>query len=292
MQETFFPEEFIQKYKKYLGKEWPTFFDTIKQKQPKSFWINTNKSTMGKVVDSLSKKKVVFKQYDFCRQAFSIDMQKPGDLEEYKKGEIALQEKAAMLPVVVLGASKRDFVLDACASPGMKTIQLSNLAGKVIATDVNSERTKSLIHNKFAYGLRNVEVIRSDFRNLKKVFDKILLDAPCSSEGLVRKRKEALKGWSQKIVLQKAKTQKNLIISAFDMLKEKGTLVYSTCSFAQEENEDIVNFLLGKRENATVEKVYLPGIKIRENELCKNCVRLYPQDNNTQQFFFAKIKKN
>ena len=94
-----------------------------------------------------------------------------------------------------------------------------------------------------------------------------------------------------KIVLQKAKTQKNLIISAFDMLKEKGTLVYSTCSFAQEENEDIVNFLLGKRENATVEKVYLPGIKIRENELCKNCVRLYPQDNNTQQFFFAKIKK-
>ena len=119
-----------------------------------------------------------------------------------------------------------------------------------------------------------------------------MLDAPCSSEGLVRKRKEALNGWSQKLVLQKSKAQKDLILSCFDMLKPKGEMVYATCSFAKEENEDIINFLLDKRDAKimNVEKL-LPRIKIRKNEWCENCVRLWPQDNDTQQFFLAKIKK-
>ena len=292
MQSTFFPPEFITKYKNFCGKEWPAFFSTIKEKQPKSFWINEKKAKPADIESFLKTKNIPFTKYAFSKYAYLIDYKRPGDLNIFKDGKISMQEKAAMLPVIALNPGKRDYVLDACASPGMKTIQLSNMSGKVKAVDVNSTRIKSLLHNKWVYDLKNVEVVRTDARNVKEEFDKIMLDAPCSSEGLVRKRKEALKGWSQKLVLQKSKAQKDLILSCFDMLKTKGEMVYATCSFAKEENEDIVNFLLDKREDAIVVPVRFDGIKIRENPWCEHCVRLWPQDNNTQQFFFAKIKKN
>jgi len=290
MKQTFFPNEFINKYKRFCGSEWPEFFTTLKTKQPKSFWINSKKSNSSEIESFLQKKSIPFKKYPFSNQAYYIDCTRPGDLTIFKKSKISMQEKAAMLPVIALNPNKKDYCLDACAAPGMKTIQLSNLAGKVVAVDVNSTRTKSLLHNKFAYDLQNVNVIRNDVRNIKEKFDKIMLDAPCSSEGLVRKRKEALDDWSQQLVLRKAKAQKDLIISCFDMLKPNGEMVYATCSFAKEENEDIVNFLLEKRD-AEVVPIRLDGIKIRENEWCKNAIRLWPQDNDTQQFFLAKIKK-
>jgi NOL1/NOP2/sun family putative RNA methylase len=292
---TYFPQKFLDKYSVLLGEEWEKFFETIKTKQPKSFWINTNKTTIEKIKESLTKKEIKFYRYPFSEQAFEIELEKPGELEEYKKGLISIQEKAAMMPVIALNPEKKDFVLDACAAPGMKTIQLSNLSGKVLACDVHSKRFEALEKTRSSFKLENVETKRIDFRNLKKnkKFDKILLDAPCSSEGLVRKKRDALLNWSNSMVYRKAKEQKHLIVKAFDYLKEGGEMVYSTCSFAPEENEEVVLRLLEQRKNARTIKCeeLLKGVKIRKNELCENCVRLYPQDNNTQQFFFAKIKK-
>jgi 16S rRNA C967 or C1407 C5-methylase (RsmB/RsmF family) len=88
--------------------------------------------------------------------------------------------------------------------------------------------------------------------------------------------------------------QKNLIVKAFDYLREGGEMVYSTCSFAPEENEEVVTHLLKQRSGAKVVNVeeLLKGVKIRKNDLCENCVRLFPQDNDTQQFFLAKIRKD
>jgi len=290
--ETYFPEAFITKYKKLLGKEWDAFFTTIKTKQPKSFWINTNKTPVAETVASLKQKGAKIAPYSFHPQAYFIDMERPGELPESRMGKIAMQEKAAMLPALVLAPTKTDTVLDACAAPGMKTVQLSNFAEKVVACDVNETRFKSLQQTKFLFKLDNVQLERKDFRNVKGTFDKILLDAPCSSEGLVRKRREALEGWNKGVVERKQKLQKSLIIAAFDALKNGGVMVYSTCSFAPEENEDVVNFLVELRENAEILPVKIEGIKIRENKLCPGCARLYPQDNDTQQFFIAKIKKN
>jgi 16S rRNA C967 or C1407 C5-methylase (RsmB/RsmF family) len=113
----------------------------------------------------------------------------------------------------------------------------------------------------------------------------------------VRKRREALNDWSQALVERKAKEQKHYIVRAFDYLKEGGEMVYSTCTFAPEEDEEVVLHLLKERDGtkgkgkAVVVPVVLQGIQIRPNDLCNHCVRLYPQDNDTQQFFFAKIKK-
>lgn len=290
MKKTFFPKEFIDEYSSQLGDEWDCFFDCIKTKQPKSFWVNTQKTVTKEIVNSFISKKIDFEKYLFHEQAFGINFSKPSELEEFKSGKIALQEKAAMLPVIALNPNKSDVVLDACASPGMKTIQLSNLSKMVLAVDVSSERIKFLDYNQKKYGLSNVVLKRSDVRNVTEKFDKIVLDAPCSSEGLVRKQRDALKGWSQKLVERKAILQKQLIEHCYGLLKPNGEMVYSTCSFSPEEDEDVVNYLLSKT-SAVVEKVSLDGIKIRNNDLCKNCVRLFPQDNNTQQFFFAKIRK-
>lgn len=196
-----------------------------------------------------------------------------------------------MLPAIALNPSKDDLVLDACAAPGMKTIQLSNMAKNVIACDVNEKRTQILIHNKNRFGLNNTQIKRIDVRNIKQKFDKILLDAPCSSEGLVRKKRDALTEWNQKLVERKAVTQKELLLYCFDLLKTNGEIVYSTCSFAPEENEEVILHLLKNKKNAITIPIKLDGLKIRKNDLCENCVRLYPQDNNTQQFFLAKIKK-
>ena len=294
MRSTFFPREFLEKYSNFLGKEWDEFFKTIQTKQPKSFWVNTNKSTVNAALDSLKNKNISFKWLKFHQQAYSIDFSTPGQLEEYRSGLISIQEKAAMMPVVALAPTKDDYVLDACSAPGMKTIQLSNLAGKVFATELNTKRFEILKKTIERFDLKNVEAKRIDFRNLKrnKRFDKILLDVVCSSEGLVRKKREALVDWSQSLVKKKAHDQKHMLVRAFDYLKDGGVMVYSTCSFAVEENEEVINYFLTRRTNATIEPIVLEGVKIRENKLCKNCVRLYPQDNDTQQFFIAKIKKH
>ena len=302
MRKTYFPQQFLDKYQALLGKEWDAFFKAIKIKQPKAFWVNTNKASIGQVLRSLKEKGIHFEQLPFHNQAFLIDCQEPGHLEEYQKGWISVQEKASMMPIIALAPKKEDYVLDACAAPGMKTLQISNFAGKVLACDVHSKRMEVLKKIKMRFALLNVETKRIDFRNLKrnKRFDKIALDAPCSSEGMVRKRREALIDWSLALVERKAKEQKHLIVRAFDYLREGGEMVYSTCTFSPEENEEVVMHLLNERNGsagkeklglAVVVPVQLEGVKIRENELCPNCVRLYPQDNDTQQFFFAKIRK-
>lgn len=294
MNKTYFPPLFLDKYKSLLGDEWEIFFKTIQTKQPKSFWVNTNNTTIAQAIEELKEKNISFGSLPFHPQAFGIDFNVPGSLDIFSKGFISIQEKASMLPVIALNVTKDDYVLDACAAPGMKTLQLSNLAGKVLATELHSKRFAVLNGTKAKFKMDNVETKRIDFRNLKKnkSFDKILVDAPCSSEGLVRKKREALVSWSPKMVQQKAAVQKNLITKAFDYLREGGEMVYSTCSFSPEENEEVVQHLLKQKKNASVVPVKLNGIKIRKNELCENCVRLYPEDNDTQQFFLAKIKKN
>ncbi len=130
----------------------------------------------------------------------------------------------------------------------------------------------------------------------------MLLDAPCSSEGVVRKRFDALKNWSQSLVIRKSQLQKKLILNAFNLLCDGGALVYSTCTLSPEENEEVVQFLLGKNPNARIEKIpKIKNFKWREglaeyekqsfDSQLKNCIRVLPQDNDSESFFVCKIKK-
>ena len=138
------------------------------------------------------------------------------------------------------------------------------------------------------------------FKSLQ--FDKILLDAPCSGTGTIRKSLKTLRVWNPYMIKRLAGTQKQLIETAFNNLKENGTLVYSTCSLEPEENEEVVDFLLNKYKNAALEEINLKNLKRSEpilefeknkySEEVKKCLRIWPQDNDTEGFFVAKIKKH
>ena len=177
--------------------------------------------------------------------------------------------------------------------------------GTIIANDKSIGRVKILSSNLERCSCSNVIITRNDAvqfcEKLKKTgmnFDKILLDLPCSGEGTLRSSPKTFLIWNLKMINKLSRIQKKIAASAISLLKQEGTLVYSTCTHTPEENESVVSFLV-TNFNMQVEPVSLP-IKFRpgitswekekfSNEVEKSC-RIYPQDNNTEGFFLAKLK--
>ena len=132
-------------------------------------------------------------------------------------------------------------------------------------------------------------------------FDRILVDAPCSGTGTIRKSLKTLRMWNPNMIRRLAGTQKQLICQAFSCLKKGGTMVYSTCSLEPEEDEAVIDYFLSKYDNAKLEEIKLDGLKRGEsvmefdgktyNSEIKKCLRIWPQDNDTEGFFVTKIKK-
>jgi NOL1/NOP2/sun family putative RNA methylase len=296
MKKTFLPEEFREKYSRLLGKDYAKFIEFCAIKMPKSIWANSLKITPRELQEQLEKKGVRAENMEFHENAFAVgDTERPGSLEEFREGLFNVQEKASMLPAVVLKPEGCERVLDMAAAPGGKTLQLATLmkgSGRILAVDRDFRRFRSLTFNVRKFGLTSlVKAVRADALRMEKedYFDAVLLDAPCSSEGLVRKRRDALKNWSQRLVERKAKLQKRLIIKGFDSLKEGGAMVYSTCSLSPEENEEVVSHLLGKRR-CEAENVKVRGFRLRKG-IDGPGNRVLPQDNDSQAFYFCRIKK-
>ncbi len=294
MKKTFIPEEFREKYTNLFGEESSEFFNCCKIKIPKSIWVNSLKIKPDKLKNILETKGWKLTEL-FHENAFAIEgIEKPGQEEEFRQGLFNLQEKSSMIPVVALSPEKNDFVLDAAAAPGNKTLQISCLMegkGQIVAVDKNVKRFTSMKLNFKKFGVKNIIEKRMDLLDSKKneLFDKVLLDAPCSSEGLVRKDFDALKNWSQELVEKKAELQKKMIETAFRLLKRKGTMVYSTCSLSPEEDEEVIKHIL-ENQKAEIEEIKIKGFKIRKGiDGIGN--RIMPQDNNSQAFYFCKVKK-
>ncbi len=305
MQQTFFPQEFRKKYAALMGSEAETFFDFCARKMPKSIWVNSLQIRPAILAKDLRKKSWQLKEL-FHENAFELEgVEKPGSSEEFKNGLFNLQEKASMIPAICLAPQRKDVVLDATAAPGNKTLQLATLmngAGRVVAVEKNVERFRVLRFNVKKFGLKNVVAKRMDLLDAhrKGIFDKVLLDAPCSSEGLVRKDFDALKNWSNELVLWKSELQKKLALKCLETLKQNGEMVYSTCSLSPEENEEVVQSVI-EGGNAELVEAKVRGFETRPGLLQYNgkkfdstmrrAVRIYPQDNDSQAFFYAKIRK-
>jgi len=236
----------------------------------------------------------------------------PGELgnsQEHKNGEYYVQELCSMMSPIALNPKEHDIIIDLCASPGSKTTQLSmmmNNKGTIIANDNNQERTHILNGNLSRCSCMNIIVTRNDnvqlCKRLEKAnakFDKILLDAPCSGEGIIRSSEKVLSNWSLKTIEKLSNMQKKMIAAAIPLLKSGAELVYSTCTHAPEENEEVIDFAL-KNFEVDIVKVNLP-IKTRPgivewnnehfDERIKLCNRIYPQDNDSEGFFVAKLRK-
>ncbi|HII75030.1 RsmB/NOP family class I SAM-dependent RNA methyltransferase [Sulfurisphaera tokodaii] len=223
---------------------------------------------------------------------------------EYLSGYYYIQGLASMVPPYVLDPNENDLVLDMAAAPGSKTTQLAQLMknkGLIVAVEKSRERIKSLYSNVNRMKIKNVVLLRADARILRKLnipFNKILLDVPCSGEGLIpedpsRKTKTTIE--DLKIFFQ---NQLELIDIAYNILEPGGILVYSSCSIAPEENEAVVNYII-ENYGAKTDKIYgypaTSGITefngIKFDESLRNCIRFYPHKSGTEGFFVCKIIK-
>lgn len=233
-----------------------------------------------------------------------------GKTKEHVLGYYYVQEITSMMPIIALKPNSNDIFLDLCAAPGSKTTQVAGLMenkGTIIANDLSISRISILSANLERAGVTNTAVTRHEGLNLisklKKLgmqFDKILVDAPCSGEGNIRNSPRTLLEWSENLLNRLSNTQKRLANSAFQLLKPEGEMIYSTCTYAPEENEQVIQYLLDNNENIEIQPVNLPlktrpGIikwkdKKFSNEL-KKAVRIYHHDNDMEGFFLCKIKK-
>lgn len=309
-------EEFVARMETLIGKEdAKEFFEISYTPTPNSIRCNTIKISPQELKDRLEgygwRLRLPFKEFP---EVMIIENKlSPGELgktKEHLLGYYYVQEISSMLPVFALRPKEGEVILDLCASPGSKTTQaaaMMNNGGTIIANEVSMGRISILNSNLERCGVMNTIVTRKDgvalcnvmAKKSKMRFDKILVDAPCSGEGTLRKSPKTFQIWNKNMIKKIAATQKRLSEAAVKLLKVGGTLVYSTCTLAPEENEMIVDYLL-KKYDLEIQEIKLP-LKFRKgvcewegvemNKSLEKCLRLYPQDNNTDGFFVAKIKK-
>jgi tRNA (cytosine40_48-C5)-methyltransferase len=227
-----------------------------------------------------------------------------GATSEYLLGHYYIQDLSSCMAVEALDIAPGQFVLDVAAAPGGKTTfmaQKMNNSGAIIALEPNGRRARSMSFNLARCGVYNTCIFKSDGLYAGKFemkFDRVLLDAPCSCEGVIAKDPTRKSSHTPEDVDYCSKIQESLIEAAASYVKPDGIMVYSTCSFAPEENEMVVDRLLRKFGNITVEPVaYGSSGLTRFGDLkfdgqLKYAHRLYPHLDDTTGFFIARLRVN
>jgi len=287
-------EFFVSRYEEMGWK-----YENIKPKQAiRINTINAEEDDIIKRLKSLGIKleKISFLQncYWVCKSEFSV-----GATSEYLLGLYSIQEVAAQIPATLFTELKDKTVLDACAAPGGKTVQLADLmqnTGAIIALDVRRQRLTALSNQLERCRVKNTIACYMDARQasrLKLRFDRILLDVPCSGNFVTDK--EWFNRRTIKDVEKNAKLQRKILTEVANIVKDDGEIVYSTCSLEPEENELNIEWTI-KHLNLQVEKINCYGEKAPTNIFGKqldssieNCRRIWPRQ--TQGFFVCKLKK-
>jgi len=293
-----------------------SYLEILKEKPLKSIRCNTLKISPEKLKKRLIKKGWKIRQpFQTNPEIMIIESNlEPGEIGrslEHLLGYYYVQEIASMLPVLALEPEPDQVVLDLAASPGSKTTQIAakmKNRGTLIANEISLGRIKILASNTERCGVTNMIITKKEgaalCMKLKKLgfaFDKILIDAPCSGEGTLRSTPLTYKMWNIHTVRKLSSIQKNLVINALEILNPGGELIYSTCTHAPEENEEVIDFILKKfGDKVKIEETKLP-VKCRKgitkwqdkeySQEVKKCARIYPQDNDTEGFFIAKLRR-
>lgn len=292
---------FIKRYEEILGKKEAELL--LKTKIKKAIRVNTLKISEKELVERLQKQKVVLEKIKWLDFGYFADAKfSLGATPEYLFGYYYLQEAASQLPVQVLNPDGEELVLDMAAAPGGKTTQIAQYMknrGAIVAIDSRVQRLHALKNNLERLGVKNCIAYRKDSAQIAELgtkFDKILLDAPCSGNFVVDDQwlnKKTTSG-----IKERAELQKKLMRAAVSVLKDDGTLVYSTCSLEPEENEFVIDWAL-ENLNVRLEKINIDagddglvtvfGKKL--NPEIKKCKCFWPHRTKTQGFFVAKLFK-
>ena len=301
-----FKPHFIERYSQLT--DWEKFRFYSLSFLRRSIRINTVMGNLQETKKNIEAKGWHLKQIPWCKEGFWIEhpnRRDVGNLFEHHIGKIYVQEAASMIPPLILNPQPHEIVLDLCAAPGSKTTQMGAMmqnTGLIIANDYKGQRLQSLGINIQRSGLTNVLIsLMHGKRFYQFQFDKILVDAPCSGTGTIRKSLKTINIWNPVMITKLAKQQKELAHRAFENLKPGGEMVYSTCSVEPEEDEGVVSYLLHTFADAEIVKIKLHGLKTtpaimefngeKYDLRVKYTLRIWPQDNDTEGFFIAKIKK-
>ena len=277
-----------------LKNEYPDFMKALEQPAVKAFYLNPHKKEAIKYLNKefIQPHVVVKDGYYFNYEKYPL-----GKSPFFSCGLYYIQEPSAMLVTHFLNIQKDDYILDMCAAPGGKTCaaasQLSE-DGLMIANDIVPLRAKFLSEIVEIFGLKNTIVTNCDplvFENqLKGFFDKIILDAPCSGEGMFRKSDAAIETWSLEKVHECAHIQRQLLDAAMNLLKPEGQLIYSTCTYNTIENEEQIQYLLNHYNCSLIPLKKSHGMSPGMN--MEEAVRLYPHHYQGEGHFIALIQKH
>lgn len=303
------PKDFVERMQDMLGSAYPAFVHSYEEKKLQALRVNTLKGSVEEFLD-----KAPFFEKDNARQVpwepngfYYEEAMQPGKHPFHEAGVYYIQEPSAMTPVSYLGAQPGEKILDLCAAPGGKSTQIASYMkneGLLVCNEIHPARAKILSENIERMGIRNALVTNETPKHLSGLFDayfdRILVDAPCSGEGMFRKNEDACGEWSLENVKLCAERQDEILDCADLMLRPGGRLVYSTCTFAPEENEgSVARFLRRHPDYEIIKADKYEGMSSGEVKWAdchatkgmENTIRLFPHQIDGEGHFVAVLQK-
>ena len=296
----------LKRYRDLID-DWPAFLDAAQAPLPTTLWVNTLRAGLDEVLEMLARDGIEASPLGWYGRGLRVPYEaRPGKTLAFVLGYIQIQEEVSMVPVHLLDPQPGERVLDLCAAPGNKTMQAAvhlQESGLVVANDINVQRLGMVMRNIDRLGITNVYVTCHNGSNLPAEvgkFDRVLADVPCGCEGTTRKNPDLL--WSEPPDPERmARGQLAILRKGVQRCRAGGRIVYSTCTYAPEENEAVVSTMLDEFEDLRLVDIRLEGWKcvpgltewqgrVFRPEL-KKAVRLYPHLNDTGGFFVALMER-
>ena len=298
------PVAFIKNMREILGEEGlAEYLDSFEKPKFTGLRVNTSKISVEEFlrISPFKLRRVPWTENGF----YYTEEDSPTHHPYYYAGLYYIQEPSAMAPAAVLPVERGERVLDLCAAPGGKATELGaklNHTGLLVANDASASRTKALLKNLEVFGIPNLLVTsemgdRLD-RYFHEYFDKILIDAPCSGEGMFRKQAHMIPAWEKQGPEVFANMQREILRQAAELLKPGGTMLYSTCTFSKLENEGSIDGFLAEHPEFTLEEIprqegFCSGMPelVGSRFPLERCVRLFPHKIDGEGHFLALLKK-
>ncbi|KPU43976.1 ribosomal RNA small subunit methyltransferase B [Oxobacter pfennigii] len=296
-----YPEWIVKRLICELGDEFTeAFLRSSNDVPPLTIRINRLKTGKQRLIESLTGKGIEVREGKYVDDAINLkNVPGIGNLDEFKKGFLTVQDESSMLAVKVLDPKENEFIMDVCAAPGTKTTyiaELMNNKGKIYSADLKGNKLSLIEENAKRLGIGIIETHTKDAAEYdlkyEKKADRVLIDAPCSGFGIMRKKPEIRWNRENDDIDSIKNVQMSIIKTCSKYVKQGGILVYSTCTVLREENIELINLFL--KENRDFKLISICDV-LPENLMKESCkdgyIELYPNIDDIDGFFIAKLQR-
>lgn len=294
------PDQFKQQMARLLGQDYERFIESYNEERHYGLRLNLLKSN----AETYKLLPFIKKPVPWCKTGYYYDGEaRPAKDPLYTAGCFYIQEPSAMTPGEAMDVQPGDWVIDLCGAPGGKTTHMASaMAGEglIVANDISASRAKSMFRNVQMAGVKNSIVIGEDPAVLAErwqaCFDRVLVDAPCSGEGMFRKEPKLVQSWVASGPETFVPIQRQILSSAYKLLKVGGYIVYSTCTYNKDENEGNIQWFIENHSNCEVVPIadklgISQGFELEGDASYKGCGRVWPHRHQGEGHFIACIKK-